>query len=43
VQHKNRIFQFHFKFESVILMVAAMARGKEIGGWYRMDKQVKTL
>jgi len=43
VQHKNRIFQFNFKFESVILMVAAMARGKEIGGWYRLEKQVKTL
>jgi len=24
-------------------MVAAMARGKEIGGWYRLEKQVKTL
>ena len=24
-------------------MVAALARGKEISGWYRMEKQVKTL
>jgi hypothetical protein len=43
MQLKNRIFQFHFKFESVILMVAATARGKEIGGWYRTEKQLKTL
>jgi len=40
---KNRIFQFHFQFESVILMVTALARGKEIDGWYRMEKQVITL
>jgi hypothetical protein len=34
---------FVFSFENVFLMVAAMARGEEIGGWYRTEKQVKTL